>query len=85
MKKIADYERHAAECRQLAAEMKNPQQRKQLEDMADVWDRLARERRQGIVENNRDQAQPQTGTIFIIGYSVTGSDFRLYSAACRRC
>jgi hypothetical protein len=25
--------------------MKNPQQRKQLEDMADVWDRLARERR----------------------------------------
>jgi len=29
---------------------------KRLDDMADVWDRLARERRQGIVENNPDQA-----------------------------
>jgi hypothetical protein len=60
MKKVAECERQAAECRQLAAKMKNPQQRKQLEDMADVWDRLAREPRQGIVENNYDQAQPQT-------------------------
>jgi hypothetical protein len=60
MKKVTEYERQAAECRQLAAEMKNLQQRKQLEDMANVWDRLARERRQGIVENNHDQAQPQT-------------------------
>jgi hypothetical protein len=25
-----------------------------------VWDRLARERRVGIVENTHDQAQPQT-------------------------
>ena len=57
MKKIAEYERHAAECRQLAAEMRNPQQRKQLEDMANVWDRLARERRQGIVEKNHNQVQ----------------------------
>jgi len=46
----------AAECRQLAAEMKNPKLKKRLDDMADVWDRLARERRQGIVENNPDQA-----------------------------
>jgi hypothetical protein len=44
----------------MAAQMKNPQLKKQLEDMADVWDRLARERRQGIVENNHDQPQPQT-------------------------
>ena len=56
MKKVAECERQAAECRQLAAEMKNPQQRKQLEDMAEVWDRLARQRRQGIVENKQDQA-----------------------------
>jgi len=32
-----------------------PTTKKQLEDMADVWDRLARERQQGIVENNPDQ------------------------------
>ena len=48
-------EQHAAECRQKAAQMKDPQLKKRLEDMADVWDMLARERRQGIVENNPDQ------------------------------
>jgi hypothetical protein len=55
MRKVLEYEQQAAECRQKAAQMKNPQQKKQLEDMADVWDRLARERRHGIVENNPDQ------------------------------
>ena len=55
MRKVFEYEKHAVECRQTATQMKNPQLRKQLEDMADVWDRLARERRQGIVENNPDQ------------------------------
>jgi hypothetical protein len=55
MRKVLEYEKHAVECRQTAAQMKNPQLKKQLEDMADVWDRLARERRQGIVENNSDQ------------------------------
>ena len=55
MKKVTEYQRQAAECRQLAAEMKSLQQRKQLEDMADVWDRLACERRVGIVENKHDQ------------------------------
>jgi hypothetical protein len=56
MRKVSEYERQAAECRNLAARMKTPEQRKQLEDMADVWDRLARERRVGIVENKNDQA-----------------------------
>ena len=60
MRKVSEYERQAAECLKLAAQMKKPEQRKQLEDMADVWDRLARERRHGVVENNHDQAQPQT-------------------------
>jgi hypothetical protein len=52
-----EYEEHAVECRKMAARMKNPQTKKQLEDMAEVWDRLARQRRQGIVENNPDQTQ----------------------------
>jgi hypothetical protein len=39
----------------MAAGTKDQQLKKQLEDMADVWDRLARERRQGIVENNPGQ------------------------------
>jgi hypothetical protein len=56
MRKVLEYEREAAECRKLAAKMKTPQKRKRLEDMADVWDRLARERRMGIVERKHDQA-----------------------------
>jgi len=56
MRKVSEYEREASECRKLAAQMKTPEKRKQLEDMADVWDRLARERRVGIVENKHDQA-----------------------------
>ena len=56
MRKVSQYEREAAECRKLAAQMKTPEQRRHLEDMADVWDRLARERRMGIVENKHDQA-----------------------------
>ena len=50
-----EYEAKAAECRQLAAQMKNPKLKKQLDDMAEGWDRLARQRRQGIVENNPEQ------------------------------
>jgi hypothetical protein len=49
------YEQNAAECRQKAAQMENPQLKKKLEDMVDVWDRLASQRRQGIVEYNPDQ------------------------------
>jgi hypothetical protein len=48
-------EQRAGECRQVAAQMKDPQLKKRLEDMADVWDMLARERRQGVVENNPGQ------------------------------
>jgi hypothetical protein len=55
MRKVLEYEQEAAECRQRAAQMENPQLKKKLEDMADVWDRLASERRQGIVEDNSDQ------------------------------
>jgi hypothetical protein len=48
-------EQHAVECRQVAAQMKDPQLKKRLEDMADVWDMLARGRRQGVVEDNPGQ------------------------------
>ena len=57
MQRVLEYEQHAAECRQLAAQMKNPQQRKRLESMAQLWDRLAAERRQGIVENEPHLSQ----------------------------
>ena len=51
METVLKYEQHAAECRQMAAETKNPQFKKQLEDMAEVWERLAAQRRKGLVEN----------------------------------
>jgi hypothetical protein len=56
MREVSEYERHAADCRKLAAQTKTPEQRKRLQDIADVWERLARERRVGIVENKHDQA-----------------------------
>jgi hypothetical protein len=51
MQKALEYERQAAVSREMAAETKDLQYKKQLEDMAELWERLARERRRGIVEN----------------------------------
>jgi hypothetical protein len=56
MQKVLEYEQQAAKCRQLAVEMKNPKLKQQLEDMAEVWERLAHERRKGIVENEPTNA-----------------------------
>ena len=59
MQKVLEYEQHATACRERAAETRNSQVKKQLEDMADVWDKLALQRRQGIIErepNGRDAA-----------------------------
>jgi len=57
---ILEYEKNAADCRHTAAQMKDPQLKKRLEDMAEVWERFAGERRQGIVENGPDKGQRQT-------------------------
>jgi hypothetical protein len=51
MQKVLEYEQHAAECRRRAAQMKSPRLKKRLKDMAEVWERLANDRQQGIVEN----------------------------------
>ena len=51
MQIVLEYEKHAAECRKMAAKTKDFELKRQLENMAEVWDRLARQRRQGIVEN----------------------------------
>jgi hypothetical protein len=55
MRNGEEYEVNAAECRRLAAQADNPELKKRLDDMAEVWDTLARQRRQGIVENNPEQ------------------------------
>lgn len=48
MRKVSEYEQHASECRQMATNSKNPTHKKQLEDMADAWTMLARERQKKI-------------------------------------
>jgi hypothetical protein len=55
MQKVLEYEQHAAECHRMAAEMKNPRLKKRVEDMAEVWEKLANDRRQGIVENEPNE------------------------------
>jgi hypothetical protein len=40
VKKITDYLRHAAECRNLARSA-SPDHKQQLEEMAEVWEQLA--------------------------------------------
>ncbi len=44
MKTASEYLRHAEECRALAAQMTTGEQREQLLEMAEVWERLAQER-----------------------------------------
>jgi hypothetical protein len=44
MKKIAEYEQHAAQCRQMAAKATNPDHKMWLEQMAHAWDELALDR-----------------------------------------
>jgi uncharacterized protein YPO0396 len=51
MQKVLEYEQHAAACRQRAAETKNAELKKQLEEAAQLWERLAALRRQGVTEN----------------------------------
>jgi hypothetical protein len=55
MRKVADYERHAAECRKMAYRTQSTLYRRQLEDMAAAWDMLKQSRlkqlqKQGIIE-----------------------------------
>jgi hypothetical protein len=48
MRKASEYEKHAAECRRMAAKTRNPVYKEQLEEMAEAWAMLARERRKQL-------------------------------------
>ena len=48
MRKVSEYEQHAAECRAMARRTRNPVYKKQLEEMAEAWAMLARERRKQL-------------------------------------
>jgi hypothetical protein len=44
MKKASEYRQHAAECRAIAAQMDSPEQRQQILEMAEHWEKLATDR-----------------------------------------
>lgn len=44
MKKASEYRLHAKECRELAAAMASPNQREQMLQMAEHWEKLAADR-----------------------------------------
>jgi hypothetical protein len=59
MRKVSEYEMHVKECRRMAAQMKNPEHKKQLQDMAEAWEMLARERERQMKKNRRhNQSSP---------------------------
>jgi predicted transcriptional regulator len=54
--KVSEYQQHADECRQMAAKMKDSTHKKQLEEMAEAWSMLARERRKQLARLEASQA-----------------------------
>ncbi len=57
MKKASEYRLHARECRELAASMPTDEQREQLLQMADHWEKLAGDR-VALISRHPDLAQP---------------------------
>jgi hypothetical protein len=56
VKKLDEYVRHAAECREMARTAQ-PAQRQQLQQMAGTWDQLAEARRQQMRKQSRTTEQ----------------------------
>ncbi len=52
MKKMTDYLRHAAECRNMARSA-SPSHKHQLEQMAEVWEQLADARRRKLEKEGK--------------------------------
>jgi len=56
MQKISEYRAHAQECRLLAEQMTNSEQRRQLEDIARTWEILAQKRTQQLTKPSQPQS-----------------------------
>lgn len=54
MKKISEYEQHAAECREMARTAP-PTHRVQLEQMAQTWDQLADARKRQLEKDGKTE------------------------------
>lgn len=56
MKKASEYRLHAAECRAIAAQMDSADQRRQILEMAEHWEKLAADRL-SLIEKHPELAQ----------------------------
>jgi len=61
MRKVEEYRRHAFECKQLAITSSNEEARRQLLEMAETWESLARDREQQIARSARIDALETNG------------------------
>lgn len=55
MKTVAEYREFAAKCRELAARMTDPQDRRALELQASAWDKVADAREAALRKNERPE------------------------------
>jgi hypothetical protein len=53
MKTVAEYRKHAQECRDLAQRAKSPEEREMILHMAETWDDLARARERKLTKERR--------------------------------
>ncbi len=59
MHSVAEYIKHAEECRKLAVLTANPKDKKVFEDIAQTWERLA--------ELSKHDAEPETKPLTFLG------------------
>jgi len=57
MCKLSEYRKHAKDCRRMAAQDRNPTHKRQLEEMAQTWEMLARERTKRIEKTPKKTPQ----------------------------
>lgn len=58
MRKVSEYTAHAEECRRMASQMQNPKHKKQLAQMAETWEMLAKARAKELELQGNEPPQP---------------------------
>jgi hypothetical protein len=56
MKKVSEYKTRAAECRKMAGQMRKPEHKKQLMEMAEAWEMLAKARAKQLRQKYSDNS-----------------------------
>jgi hypothetical protein len=59
MKKVEEFRRRAAECRDLSAKAASPDLRSHFQSLSSVWDRLAEERMTYFVDPEAEDKCPE--------------------------